>query len=103
MVGTMLNVFAILSALTVCIDATTLPRLKVIVPAMLAMTNRVTMLGISRWAKEGGSYRTIQRFFNISIKWEKLNWRIICNYSLHADGDFIIAIDETVIVEVITN
>ena len=27
------------------------------------MSGRVTMLGISRWAGKGGSYRTIQRFF----------------------------------------
>ncbi len=30
---------------------------------MLSMTERVTMLGLSRWAVEGGSYRTIQRFY----------------------------------------
>jgi len=34
-----------------------------LVPAMLAITGRVTMLGLSRWAEKGGSYRTIQRFF----------------------------------------
>ena len=28
------------------------------------MTGRVTMLNISRWTLQGGSYRTIQRFFN---------------------------------------
>ena len=33
-----------------CVDSTTLRRLTVIVSAMLAMTGRVTMLGISRWA-----------------------------------------------------
>ena len=27
------------------------------------MTGRVTMLGLSRWAEKGGSYRTVQRFF----------------------------------------
>ena len=34
---------------------------------MLTMTGRVTMLGISRWAEKGGSYRTTQRFFNKQI------------------------------------
>jgi len=32
---------------------------------MLSMTGRVTMLGVSRWAGPGGSYRTVQRFFGI--------------------------------------
>ena len=41
------------------------------------MTGRVTMLGISRWAEPGGSYRTIQRFFAKDICWPSLNWSII--------------------------
>ena len=40
------------------------------------MTGRVTMLGISRWTGKGGSYRTIQRFFQSVIHWDKLNWLI---------------------------
>jgi hypothetical protein len=31
--------------------------------AMLAMSHRVKMLPISRWAGIGGSYRTVMRFF----------------------------------------
>jgi len=27
------------------------------------------MLGLSRWAGKGGSYRTVQRFFNAVITW----------------------------------
>ncbi|MCO5196627.1 MAG: transposase [Anaerolineae bacterium] len=46
---------------------TTIRQLSVIIPALLAMTGRVTMLGISRWAEKGGSYRTIQRFFHTAI------------------------------------
>ena len=38
----------------VCLDPTTLRRLVVIVSAVLAMTGRVTMLGICRWTE--GSY-----------------------------------------------
>jgi putative transposase len=42
------------------LSARTLAQLNVIVTALLAMTGRVTMLGISCWAGEGGSYRTVQ-------------------------------------------
>ena len=41
------------------------------------MTGRVTMLGISRWTGKGCSYRTVQRFFQSIICWDKLNWIII--------------------------
>ena len=47
---------------------TVLRQLQIVVMAMLAMTGRVTMLGISRWAGEGGSYRTIQRFFQVRFR-----------------------------------
>jgi putative transposase len=93
----MFDLFAILSCLTICLDTTTLARLRVIVPAMLAMTGRVTMLGISRWAEEGGSYRTVQRLFNTAIEWEKVHWCFFCQCFSHIGGVFIIAIDETVI------
>jgi len=38
------------------------------------MTGRVTMLGISRWAGKGGSYRTVQRVFSTVMPWAILFW-----------------------------
>jgi len=93
----MFDLSSIMSCLTICLDTTTLARLRVIVPAMLAMTGRVTMLGISRWAEEGGSYRTVQRFFSTAIEWEKVHWCFFHHCFSHIGGVFIIAIDETVI------
>ncbi len=93
----MFNTLTILSCLHSCIDTTTLNRLKTIVTAMLTMTGRVTMLGISRWTDDGGSYRTIQRFFNTNIPWEKIHWRLISQCFLDADDTFILAGDETVV------
>ncbi|MCK4492688.1 MAG: transposase [Methylococcales bacterium] len=48
-----------------------------IVDATLAMTGRVTMLGISRWSEKGGSYRTVQRFFKEGHNWSQLRWLLI--------------------------
>ena len=93
----MFNTLTILSCLNSCLDTTTLNRLKTIVTAMLTMTGRVTMLGISRWTDDGGSYRTIQRFFNTKITWEKIHWCLIRQYFLDDDDPFIFAGDETVV------
>lgn len=93
----MLNTLTILSCLNSCLDTTTLNRLKTIVTAMLTMTGRVTMLGISRWTDEGGSYRTVQRFFNTRITWENIHWRLIRQCFLDATDIFILAGDETVV------
>jgi len=58
------------------IDNSTLRQLQIVGQAMLTMTGRVTILGISRWTEKGGSYRTIQRFFHKNIPWELLNWAV---------------------------
>ena len=42
---------------------------------MIAMTVRITQLGISRWTDKGGSYRTVQRFFHTEIDWLAVKWR----------------------------
>jgi len=49
-------------------------QLNQIILAMLAMSVRVTMLGISRWTGMGGSYRTMLRFFHTVIPWATLFW-----------------------------
>ncbi len=48
---------------------TTLRQMSRINPALLAMTGRITMRGISRWTEKGGSYRTVQRFFHTVQPW----------------------------------
>jgi hypothetical protein len=42
--------------------------------ALLVMTGRVTMRGLSRWAGTGGSSRTVPRFFSTVIPWAMLLW-----------------------------
>ncbi len=92
----MFNVISHLQCLKIYLSAKTLAHLNVIVTALLAMTGRVTMLGISRWTGEGGSYRTVQRFFNTPIAWAKVHWCLIRHCFLSSDDVFIIAGDETV-------
>ena len=91
-----MDIMPLLICLNQCLGKTILHQLHCIVEAMLSMTGRVTMLGISRWTEQGGSYRTIQRFFNSPISWCKLNWFVICHL-ISGKGDIIIAGDETVV------
>jgi len=51
---------------------TDLKRLRQIVLAMVCMTGRVTLVGLSRWTEKGGSYRTIQRWFASKVEWGAL-------------------------------
>ena len=91
------DIIVALHCLSQCLDKTTLRQLGHIVPAMLAMTGRVTMLGLSRWTEKGGSYRTIQRFFNSPIAWAKVNWFFIRHHLLDRKDVILIGGDESVV------
>ena len=65
----MIDIVTLLQCLRPILTQTTVRQMSRIMFAMLAMTGRVTMLGISRWAGQGGSYRTVQRFFSSVIPW----------------------------------
>jgi putative transposase len=91
------DIVIILGCLSQCVDKTALRQLNCIVPALLAMTGRVTMLGLSRWTEKGGSYRTIQRFFNTTIRWASVNWFFIRHHLLDPNDTILIAGDESVV------
>ena len=76
---------------------TTIRQFSRIALALLAMTGRVTMLGISRWAGEGGSYRTVQRFFTTFIPWASLFWLFFRTHLFHSDQVYLLGGDETVV------
>lgn len=92
-----MEIIIVLQCLSQCLDKTTLRQLSCIVLALLAMTGRVTMRGISRWTEPGGSYRTIQRFYNSPIVWAKLNWVFIRHHLLDPTDTLLIGGDETVV------
>lgn len=93
----MFDILLILQCLNSCMDSTSLKRLKIIVPALLAIPGRVTMLSISRWAGEGGSYRSVQRFFNSRLDWKRIQLGLIRPFFLNSSDTFVLAGDETVV------
>jgi putative transposase len=50
------DIMVCLACLRQYLDCTTLGRLSRVTEAMLAMTGRVTMRGLARWAGTGGSH-----------------------------------------------
>src|SRR2546427_1316591 len=79
------DIMVLLACLSQCLDPTTLGQLRRVAEAMLAMTGRVTMRGLSRWSGHGGSYRTIQRFFHTHMSWDRLQWVLIRHHLLDHD------------------
>ena len=76
---------------------TTIRQFSTIALAMLAMTGRVTMLGISRWTGSGGSYRTVQRLFHTVLPWATLFWLFFRTHLFHVDDRYLLGGDETVV------
>lgn len=93
----MTNIIALLASFDQCVDKTTIRQLSRIILALLTMTGRVTMLGISRWSEKGGSYRTVQRFFAKRLPWASLSWLFIRHHLLHPEHEYLLAGDETVV------
>jgi hypothetical protein len=68
-----------------------------IVTAMLTMTGRVTMLGLSRWTERGGSYRTVQRFFYRMLPWGLMFWLFFEHHLFKPDEGYLLAGDESIV------
>src|SRR5437773_202758 len=91
------DIMLVVACLSQCLDTTTLRHLSRVTEAMLAMTGRVTMRGIARWAGKGGSYRTIQRLFTTSLSWATLQWALIRHHLLDPDDVILMGGDDVVV------
>jgi putative transposase len=91
-----MDILALLQCLQPSVTGTTLHQLSRIALAMLVMTGRVTMLGLSRWAGPGGSYRTMQRFFATVLPWATLFWVFFRQHVYRPEDVYLLAGDEVV-------
>ena len=92
-----MNILALLQCIQPNLSKTDLRRMNWIIKAMLGMTGRVTMLGLSRWTGKGGSYRTVQRFFNTAIPWPQVFGRFFEQHLCRPEGEYFLVGDESVV------
>ena len=90
------DILTLLSCLIFDLNDTSIKQMGCIIQGILAMSGRVTMLGISRWAGKGGSYRTIQRFFSSPKNWPTLMWVFFHTHCFSSQETYAIAGDEVV-------
>ena len=91
-----MDILALFDCLHPHVTATTRRQFSRIAWAMLVMTGRVTMLGLSRWAGTGGSYRTIQRFFSQALPWAILFWVFFRPHVYRPNDVYLLVGDEVV-------
>ena len=92
-----MNILALLQCIQPDLSKTELRRLSRIVQAMLSMSGRVTMLGLSRWAGQGGSYRTVQRFFNAVVSWPNVFCKFFMRHLYLPGTEYFLVGDESVV------
>jgi putative transposase len=93
----MVEIVSLLVCLYPSLSRTTVGQLSRIVVGLLAMSGRVTMLGISRWTGRGGSYRTVQRFFGTVIPWGMVFWLFFRRHLFDREDVYLLAGDECVV------
>jgi hypothetical protein len=93
----MRDILALLKPIQNSVSKTTVRQLSHIILAMLSMTGRITMLGLSRWGEKGGSYRTIQRFFSTTIPWSDIFWSFFKERLFDPQDCFLLAGDESIV------
>jgi putative transposase len=92
-----MNILALLQPIQNSVSKTTLRQMSRIIVAMIAMTGRVTMLGLSRWTERGGSYRTVQRFFYTIIPWAQVFWAFFREHLFDQQDTYLLAGDVSVV------
>jgi len=92
-----MDILSLLACFQPLVAAVTMRHFSLIVPTLLTMTGRVTMLGISRWTEKGGSYRTVQRFFATDLPWAELLVKFFQTHLFNPDHEFILAGDATTV------
>lgn len=92
-----MDIIALLYCLDPYLTTTSLRQLSHIICAILSMSGRVTMLGISRWAGKGGSYRTVQRLFYTAFPWAMMFWLLFRHHLFNPDDVYLLAGDECVV------
>ncbi len=91
------DIMVVLACVSQCIEPTTLGQRGRVIEAMFSISGRVTMKGLSRWSGKGGSYRTIQRFFNTTLPWCQRNWLLIRHHLLDTDDVVLMSGDHVVV------
>ena len=55
------------------------------------------MLSIARWTEDGGSYRTLQRWYHTPLDWAAMLGSVVQNHLIEPDEEYLLAGDEVVI------
>lgn len=94
-----MDILSLFACIQPLVATRTVRHFAIIAEAVLAMSGRITMLGISRWTSNGGSYRTVQRFFSSVLPWTELLVRFFRTHLFDWASEYILAGDATTVIK----
>jgi len=92
-----MNVLPLFACFQLLLPQVSVRRLTLVAQAILTMTGRISMLGISRWSEKGGSYRTIQRFFAERLPWAEMLTEFFRTHLCNPNHEYILGGDATTV------
>jgi putative transposase len=92
----MAEILALLQVIAPLVSKTTLRQMSQVVYGLLVTNRRVSMLELARWTEGGGSYRTLQRWYQTAVPWVQVMWLLFSHRLWHAGHTYIAAGDEVV-------
>jgi putative transposase len=90
-------IVALLQTIQPLLSKTTLRQMSQVIYGLLVTTRRATMLELSRWTEDGGSYRTLQRWYHTRLPWLAMMWSFFKQRLWHAEHEYIAVGDEVVV------
>lgn len=91
------EILALLQSIAPLLEKKTFRQMSQVIFGMLVITGRVTMLGLSRWTDQGGSYRTIQRFYHSVLPWAEMLWTFFVKLIWQPEDEYLLVGDEVVV------
>jgi len=91
------EIVALLQNIAPVVSLTVLKQMSQVINGLLISNGRITMLEISRWTEQGGSYRTIQRWYHRKLLWLQIMWILFTSQLWKAGHEYIAAGDEVVL------
>jgi hypothetical protein len=92
----MTEILALLQNIAPVVSATILKQMSQVIYGLLISNGRITMLEISPWTERGGSYRSIQRWYQSKLLWLQIMWILFTSQLWKAGHEYIAAGDEVV-------
>ena len=92
-----MEILTLFTCYSTFLSTVSIGHLAIIGQAILTLTGRVTMRGMSRWTGGAISYRTIQRFFATTLPWVEMLVKFFQTHLFDPNEEYILAGDTTTV------